>query len=156
MLSRVNKRQEKYNFGSESICSVHKFSSRSILLRAQLCHNLVIELKYRLSTSYRLLCCSKCASLPKSRSKSRKGHFWNKIYFRPIAGFVNFCPYKIERINAYKAADWLSTLKHEMLHVLVFSPALFPLYGGIPRMWVAALQYTCTEVRADLFLFEPR
>lgn len=48
---------------------------------------------------------------------------------RPTFGFINFCPSQIPTsVSAADYADFLSTVLHELTHVLVFSSTLFPLF----------------------------
>ncbi|VDM77489.1 unnamed protein product [Strongylus vulgaris] len=44
---------------------------------------------------------------------------------RPIAGFVNICPKQFNKIKAAEIHQWEATVKHELVHALVFSPTLF-------------------------------
>ncbi|EYB82782.1 hypothetical protein Y032_0351g3241 [Ancylostoma ceylanicum] len=47
---------------------------------------------------------------------------------RPIAGYVNICPWVLGRKTPDYFTMWGSTIKHELMHALVFSPSLYPFY----------------------------
>ncbi|KJH53660.1 Leishmanolysin [Dictyocaulus viviparus] len=53
---------------------------------------------------------------------------------RPIAAFVNICPYAFNRMKPFEISSWEATVKHELIHALVFSPALFKKFNGRNRM----------------------
>ncbi|KAL6744540.1 hypothetical protein Aduo_017463 [Ancylostoma duodenale] len=47
---------------------------------------------------------------------------------RPIAGFANICPWALRRDQPGHFYMWRSTLKHELMHALIFTPILYPYY----------------------------
>ncbi|KAK5974675.1 hypothetical protein GCK32_006605, partial [Trichostrongylus colubriformis] len=49
---------------------------------------------------------------------------------RPVAGQVNICPYAFGKMTANDITKWQSTLKHELIHALVFSSDLFQYFPG--------------------------
>ncbi|KAK6757598.1 hypothetical protein RB195_015425 [Necator americanus] len=49
---------------------------------------------------------------------------------RPVAGFVNICPYSFTNMKNYEINQWEATLKHELIHAFVFSGSLYPKFKG--------------------------
>uniref|UniRef100_A0A183FQU1 Leishmanolysin-like peptidase n=1 Tax=Heligmosomoides polygyrus TaxID=6339 RepID=A0A183FQU1_HELPZ len=54
---------------------------------------------------------------------------------RPIAGHVNICPDSFNHMMANELSQWESTIKHELIHVFVFSPSLFKKFPGAKQKW---------------------
>lgn len=49
---------------------------------------------------------------------------------RPISGFVNVCPQSFDKIQKNEMTQWLSTIKHELIHAFVFSTSHYPRFIG--------------------------
>ncbi|KAK6051211.1 hypothetical protein COOONC_11284 [Cooperia oncophora] len=49
---------------------------------------------------------------------------------RPISGYMNICPIAFNAIQHNEMHQWLSTIKHELIHAFVFSPSHFQKFVG--------------------------
>ncbi|EYB88154.1 hypothetical protein Y032_0252g247 [Ancylostoma ceylanicum] len=49
---------------------------------------------------------------------------------RPISGYVNICPSAFNAMQRNEMSQWLSTIKHELIHAFVFSTSHFQNYVG--------------------------
>ncbi|KAK5971907.1 hypothetical protein GCK32_015897, partial [Trichostrongylus colubriformis] len=57
----------------------------------------------------------------------------DKATKRPIAGHVNICPEAFDKMRSNEVSQWESTIKHELIHALVFSTRLFKHFLGAGR-----------------------
>ncbi|XGW04819.1 hypothetical protein V3C99_015751 [Haemonchus contortus] len=49
---------------------------------------------------------------------------------RPVAGYMNICPKLLHSMESHKFGEYMSVIKHEIIHTLVFSPLLFRFFPG--------------------------
>ncbi|RCN38978.1 hypothetical protein ANCCAN_15109 [Ancylostoma caninum] len=77
---------------------------------------LFVAVNHGICTDYTLAYAARCNTHPISR--------------RPISGYVNICPTAFNAMQRNEMQQWLSTIKHELIHAFVFSTSHYQNYVG--------------------------